>query len=91
MSYQPLPNPLPVSGTVTADAGADLNTSVLALESGGNLAQIAAGSVMLSQQAQENAALMAIMTLLLAEIRLLNANFANCTPGGNTDASGFIS
>lgn len=30
-----------VSGTVTADAGTDLNTSTLALESGGNLATLA--------------------------------------------------
>lgn len=33
---------LPVSGTVTANAGTNLNTSALALESGGNLATIAA-------------------------------------------------
>lgn len=31
----------PVSGTVTANAGTNLNTSLLALESGGNLAKIA--------------------------------------------------
>ena len=31
----------PVSGTVTANAGTNLNTSLLALESGGNLATIA--------------------------------------------------
>jgi len=34
-------DPLPVSGTVTANAGTDLNTSTLALETGGNLATIA--------------------------------------------------
>jgi hypothetical protein len=34
-------NPMPVSGTVTANAGTDLNTSALALETGGNLATIA--------------------------------------------------
>jgi hypothetical protein len=34
-------NPLPVSGTVTANAGSNLNTSLLALEAGGNLATIA--------------------------------------------------
>ena len=33
--------PQPVSGTVTANAGTNLNTSALALESGGNLATIA--------------------------------------------------
>jgi hypothetical protein len=33
-------NPLPVSGTFTANAGTNLNTSALALESGGNLAGI---------------------------------------------------
>ena len=31
-------NPLPIDGTVTANAGTNLNTSALALESGGNLA-----------------------------------------------------
>lgn len=35
-------NPMPVSGTVTANAGTNLNTSTLALESGGNLAAILA-------------------------------------------------
>lgn len=35
-------NPVPVSGTVTANAGTDLNTSLLALEAGGNLAAAAA-------------------------------------------------
>jgi hypothetical protein len=35
-----LTNPLPISGTVTANAGTNLNTSLLALESGGNLASI---------------------------------------------------
>src|SRR6266566_9838290 len=33
----------PVSGTVTANAGTNLNTSLLALESGGNLATLAGG------------------------------------------------
>lgn len=33
----------PVSGTVTANAGTNLNTSALALESGGNLATLAGG------------------------------------------------
>jgi hypothetical protein len=37
-------DPLPVSGTVTANAGTDLNTSALALESGGNLDAIAASA-----------------------------------------------
>lgn len=31
-------NPVPISGTVTANAGTNLNTSALALEAGGNLA-----------------------------------------------------
>jgi hypothetical protein len=35
----------PVSGTVTANAGTNLNTSALALESGGNLASIASTSL----------------------------------------------
>lgn len=33
-------NPLPISGTVIANAGTNLNTSLLALESGGNLSSI---------------------------------------------------
>lgn len=36
---------LTISGTVTANAGTNLNTSLLALESGGNLAAIAAAAV----------------------------------------------
>ena len=39
--YHALINTLTVSGTVTANAGTNLNTSALALESGGNLATIA--------------------------------------------------
>lgn len=35
-------NPVPISGTVTANAGTNLNTSLLALEAGGNLAAAAA-------------------------------------------------
>ena len=38
-------NPLPISGTVTANAGSNLNTSALALETGGNLASIASGQL----------------------------------------------
>lgn len=37
----------PVSGTVTANAGTNLNTSLLALESGGNLAAVAANTAAL--------------------------------------------
>lgn len=37
----------PISGTVTANAGTNLNTSALALESGGNLAAIAASASVL--------------------------------------------
>jgi len=33
-------NPIPINGTVTANAGTNLNTSLLALESGGNLASV---------------------------------------------------
>lgn len=36
-------NPVPISGTVTANGGTNLNTSALALESGGNLATLAGG------------------------------------------------
>ncbi len=39
--------PVPVSGTVTANAGTNLNTSLLALEAGGNLAAIAASASVL--------------------------------------------
>lgn len=35
-------NPLPVNGTITANAGTNLNTSLLAVEAGGNLAAILA-------------------------------------------------
>lgn len=39
--------PVPVSGTVTANAGTNLNTSLLALEDGGNLAAVAASASVL--------------------------------------------
>lgn len=39
----------PISGTITANAGTNLNTSALALESGGNLATVAGGII--SQEA----------------------------------------
>jgi hypothetical protein len=39
--------PVPISGTVTANAGTNLNTSLLALEAGGNLASIAASASVL--------------------------------------------
>jgi hypothetical protein len=45
---------LPVSGTVTANAGTNLNTSALALETGGNLATIA-GAVSSSKMATKAA------------------------------------
>lgn len=43
-------NPIPVSGTVTVNAGTNLNTSLLALESGGNLGSINAKIPTLGQQ-----------------------------------------
>lgn len=39
--------PVPISGTVTSNAGTNLNTSLLALEAGGNLAAIAASASVL--------------------------------------------
>ena len=51
----------PVSGTVTANAGTNLNTSALALESGGNLATLA-GAVS-SAKVQENLAAIAGTTV----------------------------
>lgn len=42
-------NPIPVSGTVTVNAGTNLNTSLLALEAGGNLAGINAKTPALGQ------------------------------------------
>jgi len=43
----------PVSGTVTSNAGTNLNTSLLALESGGNLATIAGSITAAVEQANE--------------------------------------
>jgi hypothetical protein len=46
----------PVSGTVTANAGTDLNTSLLALEAGGNLAAAAASLSVLDDWDETNRA-----------------------------------
>jgi hypothetical protein len=48
--------PVPVSGTVTANAGTNLNTSLLALESGGNLAAAAASLSVLDDWDETNRA-----------------------------------
>lgn len=46
----------PVSGTITANAGTNLNTSALALESGGNLAAIATSASVLDDWDETNRA-----------------------------------
>lgn len=81
----------PVSGTVTANAGTNLNTSLLALESGGNLASIKAKTDNIPAQGQALAAASLPVVLPAAQVTTLTppaaiTNFANET-GGNLAAS----
>ncbi len=59
--------PVPVSGTVTSNAGTNLNTSLLALESGGNLAAIKLDVDKIPSQGQALAA--ASMPVVLTAIQ----------------------
>lgn len=77
----------PVSGTVTANAGTDLNTSLLARETGGNLASIKTNTDKIPALGQALAAGSVPVVLTAAQITTLTppaaiTNFANET-GGN--------
>lgn len=61
----------PVSGTVTANAGTNLNTSALALEAGGNLAAIKAKTDNIPAQGQALAAASTPVVLTAAQITTL--------------------
>lgn len=67
----------PVSGTVTANAGTNLNTSALALETGGNLAAIKADVDKIPSQGQALAAASTPVVLTAAQVTTL-------TPPTNT-------
>lgn len=62
---------LPVTGTVTANAGTNLNTSTLALETGGNLAAIKADVDKIPSQGQALAAASTPVVLPAAQITTL--------------------
>jgi hypothetical protein len=70
-------NPLPVSGTVTANAGTNLNTSALALEAGGNLAAAAASLATLDN----------IVAGSEAQVDVLTVPAPLSTTGGGTEAT----
>lgn len=77
----------PVSGTVTANAGTNLNTSLLALETGGNLAAIKTDTDKIPSQGQALAAASMPVVLPAAQITTLTppaaiTNYALET-GGN--------
>lgn len=82
----------PVSGTVTANAGTNLNTSALALESGGNLATVASG--VLSQGAatsgQKAHLIQGAVTTSAPTYTTGNSNPLSLTTGGalRVDGSG---
>lgn len=61
----------PISGTVTANAGTNLNTSTLALETGGNLAAIKADTDKIPSQGQALAAASTPVVLPVAQITTL--------------------
>jgi len=62
---------VPVTGTVTANAGTNLNTSALALEAGGNLASIKAKTDNIPAQGQALAAASTPVVLTAAQITTL--------------------
>lgn len=83
-------DPLPITGTVTANAGTDLNTSALALETGGNLASIKTNTDKIPALGQALASASVPVILPSATITTLTppaaiTNFANET-GGNLAA-----
>lgn len=87
VSSDSFPTTQAVSGTVTANAGTNLNTSALALESGGNLAAIKADVDKIPSQGQALAAASTPVVLPVAQITALTppaaiTNYANET-GGN--------
>lgn len=63
--------PVPVSGTVTSNAGTNLNTSLLALETGGNLAAIKTDVDKIPSQGQALAAASMPVVLPVAQITTL--------------------
>lgn len=63
--------PVPISGTITANAGTDLNTSTLALESGGNLAAIKAKTDNIPAQGQALAGASLPVVLTAAQVTTL--------------------
>lgn len=63
--------PAPVSGTVTANAGTNLNTSALALEAGGNLAAVKTDVDKIPAQGQALAAASMPVVLTAAQIATL--------------------
>jgi|GEM_PF-1415316 len=76
-----------VTGTVTANAGTNLNTSTLALEAGGNLASVKTNTDKIPAQGQALAAASTPVVLTAAQVTTLTppaaiTNFANET-GGN--------
>lgn len=86
----------PVSGTVTANAGTNLNTSTLALETGGNLASIKTNTDKIPSQGQALAAASMPVVLPAAQITTLtpptsvaSTNFPTTvdTNSGNKSAS----
>jgi hypothetical protein len=72
VSVSNLPGTQPVSGTVTANAGTNLNTSALATESGGNLAAVAGAAGTTADTAWSgsgNATLIAALKALWTDLR----------------------
>jgi hypothetical protein len=85
----------PVSGTITANAGTNLNTSALALEAGGNLAGINTKLPTVSLGAQAPSAAVAMVgankttVAGTASIAALNTDLITGTVSGWYDASAF--
>lgn len=85
----------PITGTVTANAGTNLNTSLLALESGGNLALIKTDVDKIPSQGQALAAASMPVVLTAAQVTTLTppaaiTNYANETGGNLATLAGTV-
>jgi hypothetical protein len=78
-------NDVTVTGTVTVNAGTNMNTSALALESGGNLAAAATSLATLDNIVAGNEAQVDVVTLPSGSVAATTAKTADFDTGAGTD------
>jgi hypothetical protein len=78
-------NDITVTGSVTANAGTNLNTSALALESGGNLAAAATSLATLDNIVAGNEAQVDVVTLPSGSVAATTAKTSDFDSGAGTD------